>query len=190
MYSIALRGRVLVNKSYMLFLVLQQRTRFVTRCRVYPRVVCIDHVFPRETSDYTQNNHLSMLHAAQSIPSLIVTNPTPIKSSCAPSIAATAENSTRTPSRCSTARLLYRGALSLPDSHLPLDGLTFTIDLHPSSSAFRVGSNEHGHVGHDALFETPLPLALESMRGRPNLPALGTVKMNEIVCDMSERVNL
>jgi hypothetical protein len=53
----------------------------------------------------------------------------------------------------SAGRLLYRGALSLPDSHLLLDGLTFT-----------------GNPGNDtSLLENPLALALESMRGRPTL---------------------
>lgn len=62
----------------------------------------------------------------------------------------------------SVRRLLYRGALSLPDSHLLLDGLTFT-----------------GHAANDAsLLQNPLALALESMRGRPTLRFLGVRKLN------------
>ncbi|EJC97456.1 uncharacterized protein FOMMEDRAFT_163266 [Fomitiporia mediterranea MF3/22] len=76
-------------------------------------------------------------------------------------------------------RLLYRGSLSLPHSHLLLDGLTFTIALpsdDPSSSR--------------TLLETPLPLALESMRGRPSLRFSGVVKMEDICWEDGERVNL
>ena len=76
-------------------------------------------------------------------------------------------------------RLLYRGALSLPDSHLLLDGLTFTVAL-PADDP---------HASR-TLLESPLPLALESMRGRPSLRFRGFVKMEEIHCDMNERVNL
>ncbi|KAL5483033.1 hypothetical protein ACEPAI_8262 [Sanghuangporus weigelae] len=76
-------------------------------------------------------------------------------------------------------RLLYRGALSLPDSHLLLDGLTFTIAL----------PTDDPHASR-ALLESPLPLALESLRGRPSLSFRGFVKMENIHCDFSERVHL
>ncbi|KAJ7496634.1 hypothetical protein FB451DRAFT_1456025 [Mycena latifolia] len=67
-------------------------------------------------------------------------------------------------------RLLYRGALSLPDSHLLLDGLTFAARLdHPSS-----GQN---------LLQNPLALALESMRGRPSLRWMGLTKLGGIYMD-------
>ncbi|KAE9385032.1 hypothetical protein BT96DRAFT_1026724 [Gymnopus androsaceus JB14] len=49
------------------------------------------------------------------------------------------------PSRPSSQRLLYRGALSLPDSYLLLDGLTFSAQIDA----------EHN------LLENPLALALE-----------------------------
>ncbi|KAJ7125384.1 hypothetical protein C8R44DRAFT_840418 [Mycena epipterygia] len=76
-----------------------------------------------------------------------------------------------TPPRLATQfRLLYRGALSLPDSHLLLDGLTFAAHLdHPSS-------------GHN-LLENPLALALESMRGRPSLRWMGPTKLADIYMD-------
>ena len=64
-------------------------------------------------------------------------------------------------------RLLYRGALSLPDSHLLLDGLTFTGNAGGTGS----GSGM-------SLFENPLALALESMRGRPTLRFMGMRKLN------------
>ncbi|KAG6899394.1 hypothetical protein C0993_010613 [Termitomyces sp. T159_Od127] len=63
-------------------------------------------------------------------------------------------------------RLLYRGALSLPDSHLLLDGLTFVARLDSPSK------NNH-------LLENPLALALESMRGRPSLRFMGVVKLHD-----------
>ncbi|KAF9012632.1 hypothetical protein BDQ17DRAFT_1387292 [Cyathus striatus] len=63
-------------------------------------------------------------------------------------------------------RLLYRGALSLPDSHLLLDGLTFAARLDSPSK-------------HNSLLENPLALALESMRGRPSLRLWsGGIEMN------------
>lgn len=129
-----------------------------------------------------------MLQKSQSIPSLKITQPTPIKGHCNASTTTSVpnENSTSGSSRSSNARLLYRGALSLPDSHLLLDGLTFTIDLISASHS----SVDHVYTSHDALFETPLPLALESMRGRPSLLFLGRVNMDDIHCDFSERVNL
>ncbi|KAJ6510335.1 hypothetical protein C8R45DRAFT_1160747 [Mycena sanguinolenta] len=69
---------------------------------------------------------------------------------------------TPTPPRASTGfRLLYRGALSLPDSHLLLDGLTFAVRLTDGNT----------------LLASPLALALESMRGRPSLRCLGTTTL-------------
>lgn len=59
-----------------------------------------------------------------------------------------------------TYRLLYRGALSLPDSHLLLDGLTFFAKS--TRGAFN-------------LLQNPLALALESMRGRPSLRFMGSI---------------
>ncbi|KAH9888432.1 hypothetical protein C8Q73DRAFT_710149 [Cubamyces lactineus] len=68
-----------------------------------------------------------------------------------------------------THRLLYRGSLSLHDSYLPLDGLSFTAkisDMHSSP----------------ALLNNPLALTLESMRGLP-LHLLGTVKVKDMWID-------
>lgn len=91
-------------------------------------------------------------------------------------------------------RLLYRGALALPDSLMLLDGLTFGARLdspvkhmphpHPqSSSASASTSTSH-------LLENPLALALESMRGRPTLRMLGAVRMEEVYLDESGRVEM
>ncbi|KAF8234389.1 hypothetical protein L208DRAFT_1422702 [Tricholoma matsutake] len=63
-------------------------------------------------------------------------------------------------------RLLYRGALSLPDSHILLDGLTFAACLDSPSK-------------HTQLIQNPLALALESMRGRPSLRLMGIVKLDD-----------
>ncbi|KZT03935.1 uncharacterized protein LAESUDRAFT_683130 [Laetiporus sulphureus 93-53] len=78
----------------------------------------------------------------------------------------------------STHRLLYRGALSLPDSHLLLDGLSFTAALkRPGESANTIYDSSFDLLNH------PLALALESMRGRPSLHLLGTVKLGEVWID-------
>ncbi|KAI0359223.1 hypothetical protein OH77DRAFT_1517774 [Trametes cingulata] len=68
-----------------------------------------------------------------------------------------------------THRLLYRGSLSLPDSYLLLDGLSFSTKI----------SNNHSSP---ALLNNPLALTLESMRGLP-LHLLGTVKVKETWID-------
>ncbi|KAG6865115.1 hypothetical protein C0991_005015 [Blastosporella zonata] len=84
-------------------------------------------------------------------PFISITNPTPPRP---------------TESFPSSYRLLYRGALSLPDSHLLLDGLTFTARLDSPSK-------------NNNLLENPLALALESMRGRPSLRFMGVVKLHD-----------
>ncbi|KAJ7281632.1 hypothetical protein C8J57DRAFT_1298215 [Mycena rebaudengoi] len=84
---------------------------------------------------------------------------------------------TPTPPRPTTHRLLYRGALSLPDSHLLLDGLTFAARL------------EHSSSGHN-LLENPLALALESMRGRPSLRLIGPTKLEDIWMDESGGITM
>ena len=76
-------------------------------------------------------------------------------------------------------RLLYRGALSLPDSLLLLDGLTFAVRLDSPSK-------------HNAfnLLQNPLALALESMRGRPSLRFLGTAFLRDVWMDESGGVEM
>ena len=76
-------------------------------------------------------------------------------------------------------RLLYRGALSLPDSHLLLDGLAFTVRLESPSK----------HVT-SSLLDNPLALALESMRRRPSLRFLGVVKLADVYMDDSGCVEM
>ncbi|KAJ7233523.1 hypothetical protein B0H12DRAFT_171230 [Mycena haematopus] len=75
----------------------------------------------------------------------------------------------------SAFRLLYRGALSLPDSHLLLDGLTFAVRLDS---------------GNNSLLESPLALALETMRGRPSLRWMGTAKLADTHLDESGGISL
>jgi hypothetical protein len=69
-----------------------------------------------------------------------------------------------TPAR-TAHRLLYRGALALADSHLVLDGLTFVAG--PSDGPRTPG-----------LLESPLALALESMRGRPSVRLRGEARLD------------
>ena len=90
-----------------------------------------------------------------------------------------------TPSRkrtiSSSHRLLYRGALSLPDSYLVLDGLSFTTTI----SASNVTSTPSKR-----LLDNPLALALETMRGRPSLQFLGTEKLSDVWLDTSADVHV
>ncbi|KAF4621360.1 hypothetical protein D9613_001008 [Agrocybe pediades] len=79
----------------------------------------------------------------------------------------------------SSYRLLYRGAISLPDSLLCLDGLTFAARLHSPTKQ----STFH-------LLQNPLALALESMRGRPTLRFMGTVALKDIYMDESGGVEM
>ena len=92
-------------------------------------------------------------------------------------------------------RLLYRGALELPDSYIVLDGLSFTLALDsvPSAPGERgypnVTSTPSGKSKLD-LLENPLALALESMRGRPTLQFLGTTKITDVHVDGSFNANV
>ena len=84
----------------------------------------------------------------------------------------------------SASRLLYRGALSLPDSLLMLDGLTFTAHLDTSDkSASKSELNAN-------LLQNPLALALQSMRGRPSLRFLGTLRLKDVYLDDSGDVEM
>jgi hypothetical protein len=75
-------------------------------------------------------------------------------------------------SEASSSRLLYRGSLSLPDSYILLDGLTFSANL----------------LANKDLLHNPLALALESMRGRPSLRLKGTESLKNICIDSSDDV--
>ncbi|KJA20434.1 hypothetical protein HYPSUDRAFT_43131 [Hypholoma sublateritium FD-334 SS-4] len=106
-------------------------------------------------------------------------------------------------------RLLYRGALALPDSLMLLDGLTFGVRLDspvkprshipytPNTGTqstnmqnTAASSSASAGTGASHLLENPLALALESMRGRPTLRLLGPVKMGEVYLDESGRVEV
>lgn len=102
--------------------------------------------------------------SAVDFPTITVTNPTPPRSRLS-SDPTSSSPLTQINSPKSSHRLLYRGALSLPDSHLLLDGLTFT-------------GNGSGSGSGKSLLENPLALALESMRGRPTLRFMGTRKVS------------
>ncbi|KAJ6482213.1 hypothetical protein C8R47DRAFT_1322113 [Mycena vitilis] len=83
-----------------------------------------------------------------------------------------------TPPRPAThSRLLYRGALSLPDSHLLLDGLTFAARLDHSTPTTN-------------LLENPLALALESMRKRPSLRWMGPVNLATTYIDETGGISM
>ncbi|KAG8741877.1 hypothetical protein FRC10_002338 [Ceratobasidium sp. 414] len=60
-------------------------------------------------------------------------------------------------------RLLYRGALSVPNSAILLEGVQFVAHLPAVTPP---------------LLAAPLPIALESMRGRPSLRLLGTMHLS------------
>ncbi|KIM36726.1 hypothetical protein M413DRAFT_448870 [Hebeloma cylindrosporum] len=118
------------------------------------------------------------------IPAITITTPTPTRSTTASELpgasAATPTNSTTNAKGVpGSYRLLYRGALSLPDSLLLLDGLTFAARLDSPSKQ----STFH-------LLENPLALALESMRGRPTLRHLGIVNLKDVYLDESGGVEM
>ncbi|KAG1779542.1 hypothetical protein EV702DRAFT_1084977 [Suillus placidus] len=75
-------------------------------------------------------------------------------------------------SEASSSRLLYRGSLSVPDSYILLDGLTFSTNL----------------LANKDLLHNPLALALESMRGRPSLRLKGTESLKNICIDPSDDI--
>ncbi len=88
-----------------------------------------------------------------------------------------------TPSSSHTApthRLLYRGALSLPDSYLLLDGLSFVAET-------RSGIQGSPSVN---LLSNSLALALESMRGRPSLHLVGTQRVEDVWLDGKTTVSV
>ena len=74
-------------------------------------------------------------------------------------------------------RLLFRGSLSIPDSRLLLDGLSFTVPIDNTRSP---GIN---------LFKNPLALALESMRGR-TLAFSGITRVDSIQLDRTAEVDV
>jgi hypothetical protein len=84
-------------------------------------------------------------------------------------------------------RLLYRGALSLPDSYLQLDGVAFSARLPNRHSPAQQDSPSCSLSRSDAaareLMYNPLALALESMRGRQSLRFKGTVRLQDVWLD-------
>jgi len=119
------------------------------------------------------------------IPAITITTATPSRSTIAKnellgaSAATPTKSTTNTKGAAAPYRLLYRGALSLPDSLLLLDGLTFAARLDSPSKQ----STFH-------LLENPLALALESMRGRPTLRHLGIVNLKDVYIDESGGVEM
>ncbi|KAH7906631.1 hypothetical protein BJ138DRAFT_1129774 [Hygrophoropsis aurantiaca] len=101
-------------------------------------------------------------------PAITITDATPPKSFSS-SINIHAPNTPT--SNTNSYRLLYRGAISLPDSDLLLDGLTFTAKLDSTD-----------------LLHNQLALALESMRGRPSLRFKGTANVKDVWLDTSGEV--
>ncbi|CAA7260449.1 unnamed protein product [Cyclocybe aegerita] len=136
------------------------------------------------------------------LPAIQITTPTPPRISDATLYTAasrktpTASTSTETKATSDTPttktthsasyRLLYRGALSLPDSLLLLDGLTFAARLDSPSKPSHAPLSIHGTEGTPAkqsafaLLENPLALGLESMRGRPSLRFLEAIDLAEL----------
>ncbi|KIM23613.1 hypothetical protein M408DRAFT_27708 [Serendipita vermifera MAFF 305830] len=62
-------------------------------------------------------------------------------------------------------RLLYRGSLALPDSEMLLDGIIFVMQIAKNSPI--------------SLINSPIPLGLESMRGR-SLSLISTVSIRDM----------
>jgi hypothetical protein len=76
-----------------------------------------------------------------------------------------------------THRLLFRGSLSLSDSRLLLEGLSFTLPIDNTRSP---GIN---------LLKNPLALALESMRGR-TLALSGISRVDSVQLDKMAEVDV
>lgn len=88
-------------------------------------------------------------------------------------------------------RLLYRGSLSLPDSDLVLDG------KDASKRGFVADSVSRDHI-HGApppasptvLLESPVALALESMRGRPSLRFVSCVNLADVPYECTGEISM
>jgi hypothetical protein len=74
-------------------------------------------------------------------------------------------------------RLLYRGSLSVPDSRLLLEGLSFTVPINDTRKS------------GVKLLQNPLALALESMRGR-TLALSGTTRVDAVHLDKMAEVDV
>lgn len=124
---------------------------------------------------------------ALSTPSITITDATPTKR-IVPSLS---QSPIPASSSSFSYRLLYRGALSLPDSHILLDGLTFSARL-PGTTKQSLYDSPSNLQSSDSLtrdlIHNPLALALESMRGRPSLRFRGTVRLKDIWMDENGEV--
>ncbi|KAF8845963.1 hypothetical protein BDN67DRAFT_6153 [Paxillus ammoniavirescens] len=125
-------------------------------------------------------------------PFIRIIDATPQKSFVVSSSAGSTMSTSATASGSGTAtdslyRLLYRGALSLPDSYLLLDGLTFSARLPSHLPSAMYDSPSHSLSQSDSfardLMHNPLALTLESMRGRPSLRLKGTVYLKDVWID-------
>ena len=109
---------------------------------------------------------------------------------CKPAPAASSTKGNTSTPKSSASRLLYRGTLSLPDSFLLLDGLTFTAHLGASDLKDNHKNSASKPKLDLNLLQSPLALALESMRGRPSLRFLGTVKLRDLYLDEAGDVEM
>ncbi|KAG8220447.1 hypothetical protein J3R82DRAFT_3141 [Butyriboletus roseoflavus] len=129
------------------------------------------------------------------LPLITITDVTPQKTSLPQSLSVlstptpTLTSDTPTPASSGKAtdpyRLLYRGALSLPDSYLQLDGLAFSARL-PNRQLSAVQDSPSCSLSESSareLMHNPLALALESMRGRQSLRFKGTVCLQDVWLD-------
>lgn len=118
----------------------------------------------------------SLLHATGSLPVISVIEPTPLKSLHSKPLTNLNDNPTPTISRHSQSpRLLYTGSLTIDDRELDisLDGMLYCL-LRPETRVvdFWVLFTGICFVAHapptsPTFLSSPLPLALEMMRGRP-----------------------
>lgn len=158
----------------------KQRVRVYDSCLSRGRLACHPNV-------YLERRH-SMTPSGRSLPSITITDATPRRTPNAGSsstLASTPASSSKGPTTTDSYRLLYRGAFSLPDSYLQLDGIAFSARL-PSKHASPLQDSPslaRSDASARELMYNPLALALESMRGRQTLRFKGTVRLADVWTD-------
>ncbi|KAG8911167.1 hypothetical protein FRC01_005876, partial [Tulasnella sp. 417] len=130
-------------------------------------------ILPQPASTHPQ------AHDATSLPVISVIEPTPLKSLQSKHLTNFNNNPTPTSSRHSQSpRLLYTGSLVLDDRNvgISLDGICFVAHAPPTSPT--------------AFLSSPLPLALETMRGRPSLRVISILPFSSVQARLDDSADI